>query len=444
MPEADHEELDQLLTRLVDRVITAEEFARLETLLTSDVASQERYVHYLGLHADLREAGEKVELQIKREEEGSSRGSRAGRVLAWVTGVAAALLLLGIPVTHFLRSPEGGTTPILRVAEWNGAVGWTGGGGRSVRGIKIGDELGGGTLEVVAADSWAELVFDDGTTVWASGPALVTFSEGPEGKRIFLRRGDLSLDVAPQSSGHPLLLQTPSAEVQVLGTQFNVTADVSATQLAVHEGLVRVTRLADGKTRDVPADHHVVAALDQKTDFDALPRGESVRSWNCDLQRDVRQGYWRTGAGEGSGSLRAETHLFRGDFGERKDPVLLHSVVVRPSDSNGTPVLLTEGARLRVVGRLERSCAVSFGFGTHRVRGVLSGKYALSRKIELAGQAEGQFEMELSLDEIPRMKESFPGSPAGQELGWVWIQTVREDAGLEVTSVELISRSSDE
>ena len=52
--------------------------------------------------------------------------------------------------------------------------------------------------------------------------------------------------------------------------------------------------------------------------------------------------------------------------------------------------------------------------------------------------------MELSLDEIPRMKESFPGSPAGQELGWVWIQTVREDAGLEVTSVELISRSSDE
>ena len=97
-----------------------------------------------------------------------------------------------------------------------------------------------------------------------------------------------------------------------------------------------------------------------------------------------------------------------------------------------------------MVGRLERSCAVSFGFGTHRVRGVLSGKYALSRKIELAGQAEGQFEMELSLDEIPRMKESFPGSPAGQELGWVWIQTVREDAGLEVMSVELISRSSDE
>ena len=441
MPEADYGELDQLLARLVDRVITAEEFARLEALLNDDVASQERYMHYLGLHADLRDAGEQPELQTRRVGEGDSRNVRAVRKVAWLSGAAAALLLFGLSVTHFLRSSEGGTTPILRVAEWNGAVGWTGDGGRSVHGIKTGDELGGGTLEVVAADSWAELVFDDGTRVWASGPAIVRFSEGPEGKHIFLRRGELSLDVAPQSSGYPLLLQTPSAEVQVLGTQFNVTADVSATQLAVHEGLVRVTRLADGKTRDVPADHHVVAALDRKTDFDALPRGESVRSWKCDLQRDVRQGYWRSGAGERPGSLRAETHLFRGDFGERKDPVLLHSVVVRPSDSNGTPVLLTEGARLRVAGRLERSCAVSFGFGTHRVRGVLSGKYAVSRKIELAEQAEGKFEIELSLDDITRMKESFPESPAGQELGWMWVQTVWEDAGLEVMSVDLIGRS---
>ena len=443
MPEADHGQLDRLLTRLVDKTITAEEFAALETLLNGDAGAQERYLHYLGLHADLQDAGEKPELQVEQGGEERSRVDRRSRTMVWLTGTAAALLLLGLSVIHFLRPSEGGATPILRVAEWNGAVGWTGDGGRSVRGIKIGDELTGGTLEVVAADSWAELVFDDGTKVWASGPAIVTFSEGPEGKRIHLREGELSLDVAPQSSGYPLRLQTPSAEVEVLGTQFNVTADDSATRLAVHEGLVRVTRLADGKTRDVPADHHVVAALERKTNFDALPRGESVRSWKCDLQHDVCQGYWRTGAGESSGSLRAETHLFRGDFGERKHPVLLHSVVVRPSDSNGTPVLLTEGARLRVVGRLERSCAVQFGFGTHQVRGVFSGKYALSRKIELAEQAEGNFEVELYLNDIPRIKESFPGSPVGQELGWLWVQTVREDVGLEVTSVELISKSDE-
>ena len=440
MPEADHGQLDRLLARLVDKTITGEEFTALETLLNGDAGAQERYMHYLGLHADLQGVVEEPELQVEGGGEKSFRADRKSRVMVWLTGTAAALLLFGWAAIHFLRPAEGGSAPILRVAEWNGAVGWTGEEGRSVRGIKIGDELAGGTLEVVAADSWAELVFDDGTRVWASGPAIVRFAEGPEGKRIFLRRGELSLDVAPQASGYPMLLETPSAEVQVLGTQFNVTANDSATRLAVHEGLVRVTRLADGKTRDVPADHHVVAALERETNFDALPRGESIRSWKCNLQNDVCQGHWRPGAGESSGSLRAETHLYRGDLGERKNPILLHSVVVRPSDSNGTPVLLTEGARLRVVGRLERSCSLHFGFGTHRVRGVLSGKYNLSRKIELAEEAEGKFEVELYLDDISRMKEIFPESPVGQELGWMWIQTVREDVGLEVTGVELISK----
>ena len=41
------------------------------------------------------------------------------------------------------------------------------------------------------------------------------------------------------------------------------------------------------------------------------------------------------------------------------------------------------------------------------------------------------------------MKTRFPASTIGQELGWIWIQTVREDAGLEVTSVELIDRHGD-
>lgn len=39
------------------------------------------------------------------------------------------------------------------------------------------------------------------------------------------------------------------------------------------------------------------------------------------------------------------------------------------------------------------------------------------------------------------MKTRFTASTIGQDLGWIWIQTIREDAGLEVTSVELIDRN---
>ena len=185
MPEADHGQLDRLLARLVDKTITGEEFTALETLLNGDAGAQERYMHYLGLHADLQGVVEEPDLQVEGGGEKSFRADRKSRVMVWLTGTAAALLFFGWASIHFLRPAEGGSAPILRVAEWNGAVGWTGEEGRPVRGIKIGDELAGGTLEVVAADSWAELVFDDGTRVWASGPAIVRFAEGPEGKRIF-------------------------------------------------------------------------------------------------------------------------------------------------------------------------------------------------------------------------------------------------------------------
>ena len=80
---------------------------------------------------------------------------------------------------------------------------------------------------------------------------------------------------------------------------------------------------------------------------------------------------------------------------------------------------------------------------TRRARGVPSGKYNLSRYIEVGEGVEGRFEVELDLGDIPRMKTRFPASTIGQELGWIWIQTVREDAGLEVTSVELIDRHGD-
>ena len=57
MPDADHGQLDQLLTRLVDKTITVEEFAALEVQLDGDAHAQKRYLHYLGLHADLLETG---------------------------------------------------------------------------------------------------------------------------------------------------------------------------------------------------------------------------------------------------------------------------------------------------------------------------------------------------------------------------------------------------
>ena len=140
---------------------------------------------------------------------------------------------------------------------------------------------------------------------------------------IRLREGDLFLDVSPQPEGKPMRVITPSAEAVVLGTQFNVSASPLSTSLTVNEGNVQVTRLADGSVQEVKADHRVIAALEHESPFQASPRGDSVRIWKSEFPRDVRQGSLGFGAEGRPNELHAEAHLFRGDYGETIDPVLL-------------------------------------------------------------------------------------------------------------------------
>ncbi|MFP6895569.1 MAG: FecR family protein [Roseibacillus sp.] len=444
MPESTEQtkKLDALLARVVEETITAEEFTELETLLDGNPEGQQRYLHYLALHADLQESDATSAIVPMR-----SQGGRRWSSVAMLGAAAAAAALV---VAIFLLSRTGpgaqspvqvesqAPTPIATIGELNGSVAWTGDGGQVIYNLDVGDSIGGGTLETLATNSWAEIVFLDGSSVWVSGPASLTLSEGKEGKLIHLRRGDLSVDVSPQPAGKPLRLVTPTAEAEVLGTQFNVTAGSASTRLTVNRGLVRVTRLVDGRVQEVPADRFVVAALEQETEFKATLRGEYAAAWQSELPRDARRGRWESAAEDKPGALRAQAHIFRGDHGERVTPILLHTVVVGPSAAHLPPILLTKGARFRIKGRLARSHFVNFGFGTHRVRGGFSGKFTVSRKIEFSEESKGEFEIELALDEFSRTRSRFPESSIGHEIAWLWIQTVKEDAGLEVISVELV------
>ena len=59
MPESnkDDKRLDALLAKLVETTISSEEFEELESLLDGNDDAQRRYLHYLGLHADMQEPG---------------------------------------------------------------------------------------------------------------------------------------------------------------------------------------------------------------------------------------------------------------------------------------------------------------------------------------------------------------------------------------------------
>ncbi len=125
--------------------------------------------------------------------------------------------------------------------------------------------------EKKAARAGQDLVQGDGLEI--DGSAVVKFTDGTrlelkartrirdlsggdakKGKSFELVQGLLAAQVAEQPADRPLTIQTPQAEVRVLGTAFRLSVDPEAegaTHLEVSEGKVRLKRTADGKTVDV-------------------------------------------------------------------------------------------------------------------------------------------------------------------------------------------------
>jgi len=422
--------LDELLARLVDETIDSAEMTELESLLEGNPGAQDRYLHYLGLHEDLHTRSgqsDSVAQQGVLERCSTGLAFRPNRV-GWktVAGLAASVALAGV-MFFLLRSDSNFAT----IVDYGGPVSWTGQGQDSEATMTVGLEIGDGILETAGGDSWVELKFADGTDAQLSGIGTLEIEKRDNQKRLRLSGGSLSVNAEPQLLGKPLVVATPSAEAEVLGTQFNILASAFSTNLEVNEGLVRVKRLADGRVEEVKPDHEIVVALETNTDFSAHKRVDSVSQWQSQLPRDIMQGQVTK-----AGNARASTHLWRGDraIGEKlKQPVLLHSIVLDPSASGLPRVKIQPGQRIVVKGRTREAGRVHIGFATNHWEGGLAGKFASYHPV-----LASEFEIELSLAEMPRTKPRFATLPNGQEMIYLWVQSVHKDIGLEVESVQLL------
>lgn len=317
---------------------------------------------------------------------------------------------------------------VARVTAANGSVRWTGDGGRVDADLRAGRALGGGTLESLSVDSWAVLEYPDGTAVTISGLSALTVSAG-EPKEMHLRRGRLSAAVAPQPAGRPVVIHTPTARLDVLGTQLNVEAGPAATVLSVNEGRVRMTRLVDGSVAEVPADHRAVASVDPRRELAATPRPAPAPVWRSEFPHDARYGEWQPDPGGDTGHLRATALLLTCG---RPKPELLFVSSAGPSARDASPLILQADGRFRVRGRLSAASEVVFGVTLNHPRGGFAGKYVTVRKFD-----GGPFDWTVPVQDLMPLEKTFPATPAGLELVDCWCVTVQEDHGLAVRDVEL-------
>ncbi|HLY08648.1 MAG TPA: FecR domain-containing protein [Planctomycetota bacterium] len=115
-------------------------------------------------------------------------------------------------------------------------------------------------LETLGAQSSAMVRYPDETLAELIGdtkvesfvrPGLRDPAPGLQG--LSLARGRVEASISKQPSDRTMVFRTPQAEVQVLGTRLSLSVLPECTILEVSEGKVRLTRLDDGASIEVPA-----------------------------------------------------------------------------------------------------------------------------------------------------------------------------------------------
>jgi ferric-dicitrate binding protein FerR (iron transport regulator) len=425
-------ESHELLLRFLDGNVTDNEAAAVKKLLQDNPEARDflrrvaEQAVAVGDMERVEQAGKsQTSLGISRAAAANLRAQRATNWWWMITAVAASLMLVSLLVFRLQAN-----RPIVKITGSNGPLHWTGDGGIVVTDVETGQRLRAGTLESLSTDSWVELEFLDGSTVTLTGHSMLTFS-GRNQKTLHLRQGNMSADIEKQPAGKPMRIHTPTASLEVLGTQFNVGSKMSSTVCSVNEGCVRVTRLADGKSAEVTADHHVVAAASRAAELKVLPRSGEVDTWSSNLPLGIVYGKWEPEARE----LRATPMLWRNKG--KSPPLLLYLASLLMSGENDPPVALAAGSQVVIRGQLASASDLYVGLTTKHLKGGFAGKHIAFRK---AGSLPvgRPFELIVRLDEFKPKEPEHPKSPIGLGMHDCWCLTINNDAGLAISSLELV------
>ncbi len=268
-------DLENLIAAWLDGCISEAESESLQQELRESAEARAAFNTFAQLDAVLHEVADTEGVGAISQASGSSVSipKRATPPYARALLAIAAGIIIALTAVLYFQPMKAGHN-IVWIKGLNGALIWIGDGGQMIQGsdspqtptrwsnvLNKGAELPGGTIEGMAPDSWFELEFHDGSIGMISGDSILTFSDQGQ-KELRLKQGLFSADVRPQPEGKPMLIHTPAAVLEVIGTQFDVEADPESTMLYVREGKVQVRRVRDGKTVAVPAGHRVVASAD--------------------------------------------------------------------------------------------------------------------------------------------------------------------------------------
>ena len=432
---------DLLIQRLLDGTLTPAEHAEVNQRLRDDATLREH----------LRDIAEQAvamgDMARQRKTDTLVRSphsaGKSARYSSWLA-LAASLTVLAASAWLFLGSRE---TPVLTLVDASGSVAWSHGGEWRTE-IGIGESMAAGTLETVGESATAQLQFRDGTLISLTGESELSFSEDGQ-KLLVLREGSLSAQVKPQPKGKPMLVRTPSAEAEVIGTVFNLSIRSEDTLLKVDEGLVKLKRLSDGSAIDVPAKSSALASLDSTSKLNSSSTPDALSAWSFDFTTTVPPNDWRgvwRDTSEGGRMVSSPYVASR----RSEDSIITHfGVSVRTAMLNPPLALIaTDRSVVRYRLNQDQLARLQVMLLTNVSKGGYGGNFeCIISAEELKPDADGWCEIEIPVsrfkpaDHRRNIQERYP-SPVGHILTGILISSFQKDTKLTVARFELSEESS--
>lgn len=425
---------DLLIQRYLDSALNAAELAALNQRLREDAALRDQLREIaeqavaLGDFARGADAPVRSGLQRTDRRAEHARQAKPIRITHWLA-VAASIALLTASAWLFLNSRE---PAVLTLVDASGSIAWSSDGEWRTE-VSIGDQLAAGTIEAVGETASAQLRFTDGTLISLTGESELSFSEDGQ-KRLVLRRGSLSAQVRPQPKGRPMLVRTPTAEAEVVGTVFNLATRADDTLLKVDEGMVKLKRLADGSAIEVPAKRSAVASLDSALKLDAATTPEPLTRWSFDFTTTVPPRDWR-GVSNGTRIVASPYAAARKSSGN----VVTHfGVSVRTAQLNPPLSLIATGTSvIRYRLKQDRPAPLQIMLLTSKLHGDYGGNFEVKiGENDLHPDRDGWCEIAIPLKAFKAISKKHL-SPTGNILNSVLISSFQKDTQLAVSRFDL-------
>ena len=424
---------DLLIQRLLDGRLTPAEHAAVNQRLRDDA----------DLRQHLRDIAEQAvamgDMARQRETDTPVRFPSIKADHSHWLALAASIAVLATSAWLWLGSRE---SPVLTLVDSSGTVVWNHGGEMHVN-VSDGEKLAAGTLETLGETASAQLQFADGTIISLTGESELSFSEEDQ-KLLVLRKGSLSAQVKPQPRGHPMIVRTPSAEAEIIGTTFNLSARPDDTLLKVDEGLVRLKRLADGTSIDVPAQSSAVASLNSSLKLDPAVTPEPLTRWRFDFTTAVPPQIWRGIWHDSPEGSRMVASPYVAQKSKEGAVVTHFGVSIRTGYLNPPLALVvTEKSVIRYRLKQDAPAPLQLMLITNKPTGGFGGNFECKiGSAELRPDAEGWCELEIPInrfkpvDRHPHVPARHP-TPVGNIVASFLLSSFKLDTGLTITHFEL-------